>query len=570
MKDNIDRIVESYLSDKVAQELNADFKSDVKGLFNRAIGLSDTNPQLAQWLWSGRDSDKIDVVKRPFKASKLLPSQTTMDIELALDVTLAVLRDNETVGDLNSIVSSDNYIMDGHHRWAAMIMAFGTRAKVTAFQADLEAVKLIRILNIITRGVFGKDKGNVGTGSLQDFTPQKVRKTMMKLLKKGTYKGPFYKSPKEIVRILTLRFGSVPKGIDSISNNARLLTRTAPNWAPDRRDMPVIEESEVGLTEALLESGWDADVDSPRNPILLPHQPQNNREDRLRTTLPNFRFASAKQHYEEVMSRFRMPRLDRERYTPLKGMEGPFQFKGGWVLYYDPREGKYYDRDTDMYLSDRDADRITSRTASLRFAGSGIKAVEALGINPKKAKNFLQALASEILSGRVIKSKTTPIKDYIELDRNPNAPTNSPYEDYVDIDGVSGVSVKSIVEIPLVELEKASRMSLKDTLLYPDNGSAPKKALADLADAITKNITHNHLERMSEEDRDEVLGEVMYYIESDLEGTKYQIRDAEMNEYDYQVQLLSLTQRVGYLHVVVKTSCDYAITVEDVGFDDDY
>ena len=570
MKNNIDRVVEAYLSNKVAQEIGADFKSDVKGLFNKAIELSETNPQLAQWLWSGKDSDRINVGKRPFKASKLLPSQTTMDIELALDVTLAVLRDNEVVGDLNSIVSSDNYIMDGHHRWAAMIMAFGTKAKVTAFQADLEAVKLIRILNIITRGVLGKDKGNMGTGSLQDFTPQKVRKTMMKLLKNGTYRGPFYKSPKEIRRILTLRFGSVPRGVESISNNARLLTRTVPNWAPDRQDMPVIEENEVGITEALLESGWDADVESPRNPIIERPQPLNYRKHRPRTTLPSVRFASAKQHYEEVMSRFRMPRLDRERYTPLEGMEGPFQFKGGWVLYYDPRAGKYYDRDADMYLSDRDADRITSRTASLRFAGSGIKAVEALGINPKKAKNFLQALASEILSGRVIKSKTTPIKDYIMLDKNPNAPANSPYEDYVEIDGVNGVSVKSIIEIPLVELEKASRMSLQDTLLYLDNGSAPKKALADLADAMTKNITHNHLERMSEEDRDEVLGEAMYHIEKDLDGTKYEIRDAEMNEYDYQVQLLSLTQRKGYLHVVVKTSCDYAITVEDVGFDYDY
>ena len=570
MKNNIDRIVEAYLSNKVAQELNADFKSDVKGLFNKAIELSETNPQLAQWLWSGKETDKIDVKKRPFKASKLLPSQTTMDIELALDVTLAVLRDNEVVGDLNSIVSCDNYIMDGHHRWAAMIMAFGTNAKVTAFQAELEAVKLIRILNIITRGVLGKEKGNKGTGSLKDFTPQKVKKTMYKLLKKGTYKGPFYKSPQEIQRILTLRFGSVQEGIESISNNARLLTRTVPNWAPDRQDMPVIEEDEVGFTEALLESGWDANVESPRNPIIQRPQTLNYRTDRPRNILPRFRFASAKQHYQEVMSRFRMPRLDRERYTPIKGMEGPFQFKGGWVLYYDPREGKYYDRDADMYLSDRDADRITSRTASLRFAGSGIKAVEALGINPKKAKNFLQALANEILSGRVIKSKTTPIKDYIMLDRNPNAPANSPYEDYVEIDGVSGVSVKSIIEIPLVELEKASRMSLQDTLLNLDNGSAPKKALADLADAMTKNITHNHLERMSEEDRDEVLGEAMYHIEKNLEGTKYQIRDAEMNEYDYQVQLLSLTQREGYLHVVVKTSCDYAITVEDVGFDYDY
>ncbi len=42
--------------------------------------------------------------------------------------------------------------------------------------------------------------------------------------------------------------------------------------------------------------------------------------------------------------------IDPDEYPPIRGMEGPFQFKSGRVLYYDPREGRYYDRKTDMYL----------------------------------------------------------------------------------------------------------------------------------------------------------------------------------------------------------------------------
>jgi hypothetical protein len=46
--------------------------------------------------------------------------------------------------------------------------------------------------------------------------------------------------------------------------------------------------------------------------------------------------------------------FDREEYPPIKGMEGPFsmKLKGGQrgVVYYDPKEGKYYDRKTDMYV----------------------------------------------------------------------------------------------------------------------------------------------------------------------------------------------------------------------------
>lgn len=44
--------------------------------------------------------------------------------------------------------------------------------------------------------------------------------------------------------------------------------------------------------------------------------------------------------------------IDRERYTDIPGLEGPMMLRNGQVVYYDPHEGKYYDRDTDMYISD--------------------------------------------------------------------------------------------------------------------------------------------------------------------------------------------------------------------------
>jgi hypothetical protein len=42
--------------------------------------------------------------------------------------------------------------------------------------------------------------------------------------------------------------------------------------------------------------------------------------------------------------------IDRERYQERAGLEGPFSAKNGKVVYYDKREGKYYDPDTDMYI----------------------------------------------------------------------------------------------------------------------------------------------------------------------------------------------------------------------------
>ena len=45
-----------------------------------------------------------------------------------------------------------------------------------------------------------------------------------------------------------------------------------------------------------------------------------------------------------------MPPMD-PKYVERKGLEGPFTTLSGKVVYYDPKEGKYYDPDTDMYMS---------------------------------------------------------------------------------------------------------------------------------------------------------------------------------------------------------------------------
>ena len=37
-------------------------------------------------------------------------------------------------------------------------------------------------------------------------------------------------------------------------------------------------------------------------------------------------------------------------YGPRKGLEGPFHYPNGRVLYYDPRAGEYWDPTTDFYV----------------------------------------------------------------------------------------------------------------------------------------------------------------------------------------------------------------------------
>ncbi len=53
---------------------------------------------------------------------------------------------------------------------------------------------------------------------------------------------------------------------------------------------------------------------------------------------------------------YRVPEFDRERYPNKEhmGLEGPYRQDSGKILYYDTKEGKYYDPDSDFYVSDDD------------------------------------------------------------------------------------------------------------------------------------------------------------------------------------------------------------------------
>lgn len=50
----------------------------------------------------------------------------------------------------------------------------------------------------------------------------------------------------------------------------------------------------------------------------------------------------------------------RVKYGPRKGLEGPFNFSGR-VLYYDNKEGQYYDPTTDFYVEQAEMDIINNR-----------------------------------------------------------------------------------------------------------------------------------------------------------------------------------------------------------------
>lgn len=53
------------------------------------------------------------------------------------------------------------------------------------------------------------------------------------------------------------------------------------------------------------------------------------------------------------------------RWEPRKGLEGPFYYANGRVLYYDPKAGDYWDPTTDFYVPRDEIWELQNQTLEL-------------------------------------------------------------------------------------------------------------------------------------------------------------------------------------------------------------
>lgn len=246
-----------------AEELPAGKYDDtfLRWVVERANRLSQVDATVARHLsLSGLDDGNPDDDKVPvhhvsgLPAGSLKPSQTTIKVWAVVEMAVEMLLRGQVGGDLGALIASDGHILDGHHRWAATILAGGPTAQVGGFVADLPGSELIRVLNIVTKGVYGRDRGNEGTGSLSDVNPEKVRGILGAYVEHGVG-GKHAKSAKQVREALSGAFGSVPAGIARMSANAGRVPKKTPAWAPARADMPVIEAPEAPQAADILSRG---------------------------------------------------------------------------------------------------------------------------------------------------------------------------------------------------------------------------------------------------------------------------------------------------------------------------
>lgn len=247
-------------------------KSEFETQFDKANRLDAVDPAVAKLIvesglmdGGSASDDKVSVSRVSMAAESLKPSQTSMVLEKSLGMALGMLKTGKVGGDLGALISKDNYILDGHHRWSATILAGG--GNVGGYKASLAGPDLLRVLNIISKGLFGVRNGKPGKGSLADYTEANIKKTLKEFAEKGTG-GDFPLSAELVQSILESKFGSVEQGIDQMAANVKDMEKRVPSWAPDRKQMPVIEPEQVPEAAKVLDSGkvdWHAPFKEARS-----------------------------------------------------------------------------------------------------------------------------------------------------------------------------------------------------------------------------------------------------------------------------------------------------------------
>ena len=227
-------------------------------------GQNDGNPQ----------DDMVQVGKFDGSAMKLKPSQKEIILVKAFNMAM-----NTTVcggkfppgGELGSIVSADNFIMDGHHRWAATLLV-APSANIQAAQIPLKGEKVVSLLNVYTAGKKGPDAGQAGTGEISEFTGENIQRMIIDVAQQNGKspdspdgKAPGYTFDDLQARLAKLGNGDFNAGLAAVKANADNLPKQLPGWAPNRVDMPVVTPEELPDLMKKLQAG-SLDHENPYSP----------------------------------------------------------------------------------------------------------------------------------------------------------------------------------------------------------------------------------------------------------------------------------------------------------------
>ena len=192
-----------------------------------------------------------------------------------------------------------------------------------------------------------------------------------------------------------------------------------------------------------------------------------------------------------------VPSIDRERYTEIPGLEGPYRWKSGRVVYYDPREGKYYDRDRDMYLDNSEA---MDETRGHEIVKTKLQDIERAK-NPKSHTDDLEARADRAKAeyAKYVAKMKEKNPNYVPLYKMDEAGANNPPQQ----------NTASATPTPQAQTQQAKNVAQGTQALKNATGStAPTDTLAKAIDSASQGTAINAKDAQTIEPMMDVMKQV--------------------------------------------------------------
>ena len=255
---------------KVLEKANPDLVD--KNLFKTRLRQldADTAKQLVKGgAEDNNNTDDVVFSKNGFSApaNSLLPGQSNMDLDKFIGMAIQMAGKfggfpGGPGGNLDAIVSRDNRLMDGHHRWFATLIV-NPEANVNGLQIDMPYEKLLGVLNVWTKA---QDRdGKTATVPISKITGETVQKRFIEL---ASADDKFTTSQQKFTA-----FQKAGLTIQQAAQNAKNNWENNSPWRsttdklPEKLDMPVIEPTELD-TVAKQAAAGQIDVNPPYSPNL--------------------------------------------------------------------------------------------------------------------------------------------------------------------------------------------------------------------------------------------------------------------------------------------------------------
>lgn len=188
--------------------------------------------------------DVVTSKKSTYTIDKLKPSQSEIYVGKALGLVIHDM----IGGDMKTMMSSDNYIVDGHHRWAATIL-HSPKEKVISTKIDLKFPKLIKVLRKI-----GDELGNSRGVNAENEGDKSLFDASIKDIKDAIFTGKYF-NPKHYDKEKAIKWWN-KTGEKNIEKRLQLIQRYEDKvFDIERSEMPRIKPDQVDKVVNLLKKG---------------------------------------------------------------------------------------------------------------------------------------------------------------------------------------------------------------------------------------------------------------------------------------------------------------------------